>query len=92
VDLVSDIKSIGIYEGGLSNKYYLEQFHFHWGTTDTVGSNHTVDGHAYPMEVRELIGIDRLAMMRIQWNHVLDGVQITRWEGAIFRGEKSVPS
>jgi len=49
---VSDIKSIGISEGGLPTNYYLEHFHFHWGTNDGIGSEHTVDGHAYPMEVR----------------------------------------
>jgi len=43
--------SIGIYEGGLSNTYYLEQFHFHWGTKDRIGSEHTVDGKAYAMEM-----------------------------------------
>ena len=51
-DLVSDIKSIGVSGCGLPTNYYLEQFHFHWGTTDTVGSEHTVDGCPYPMEVR----------------------------------------
>jgi len=52
VNLLSDIKSIGISGSGLPNAYYLEQFHFHWGTKDSVGSEHKVDGHAYPMEVR----------------------------------------
>ena len=52
VKLVSDAKSIGIYDGGLSNTYYLAQFHFHWGDKNTIGSPHKIDGHAYPMEVR----------------------------------------
>ena len=52
VNLVSDVKSIGISGSGLPTDYYLEQVHFHWGTTNKVGSEHMVDGHAYPMEVR----------------------------------------
>jgi len=49
---MSHTKTIGIYDGGLSKTYYLEQFHFHWGARDRIGSEHTVDGKAYVMEVR----------------------------------------
>ncbi|XP_066911154.1 uncharacterized protein [Clytia hemisphaerica] len=31
--------------------YELAQFHFHWGINDTQGSEHTVDGKEYPLEV-----------------------------------------
>jgi hypothetical protein len=31
--------------------YRLEQFHCHWGETTEEGSEHTVDGKAYPGEV-----------------------------------------
>ncbi|KAM6897005.1 uncharacterized protein FYW49_018402 [Xenentodon cancila] len=40
--------------GGLSGRYSAFQFHFHWGQTDYTthpGSEHTVDGHRYPMEM-----------------------------------------
>jgi len=36
---------------GLLNKFYLEQFHFHWGSDDTQGSEHQLDSVRYPMEV-----------------------------------------
>ena len=36
---------------GLPGTFKLAQFHFHWGTTDSDGSEHTVDGEAYPLEV-----------------------------------------
>jgi carbonic anhydrase len=39
-------------EGGpLSYRYKLEQFHCHWGKDETEGSEHTVNGNCYPMEL-----------------------------------------
>ena len=52
VSLLNNSNAVGISGGGLSGYYNLEQFHFHWGTNDTFGSEHIVDGHAYPMEVK----------------------------------------
>ncbi|KAL5017123.1 hypothetical protein ScPMuIL_006712 [Solemya velum] len=37
--------------GGLTSKYYAAQFHFHWGSDVTNGSEHTVNGKAYPIEL-----------------------------------------
>ena len=37
--------------GGLSSEYGVVQFHFHWGSSDQQGSEHTIDGVPYPMEV-----------------------------------------
>ena len=37
--------------GLLQENYFLKQFHFHFGCNDTVGSEHTVDGNTYPIEV-----------------------------------------
>lgn len=42
----------GISGGPLENHHRLRQFHFHWGAADERGSEHTVDGHVYPAEVR----------------------------------------
>lgn len=39
---------------GLSKIYNVAQFHFHWGSEDDQGSEHTYNGDAYPMEVRNL--------------------------------------
>ncbi|GAB1293744.1 Carbonic anhydrase 5A, mitochondrial [Apodemus speciosus] len=41
----------GISGGPLRNHYRLKQFHFHWGATNEWGSEHTVDGQAYPAEL-----------------------------------------
>jgi len=42
----------GILTGGqLEGEYQILQLHFHWGATDSRGSEHTVDGKEYPMEL-----------------------------------------
>ena len=38
--------------GLLQENYYLKQFHFHFGCNDTIGSEHTIDGNTYPIEVK----------------------------------------
>lgn len=44
--------TITITGGGLQEgTYRLAQFHVHWGADNTVGSEHTVDGKFYPVEV-----------------------------------------
>lgn len=40
--------------GPLRTKYYFEQFHFHWGSNSSVGSEHVLDYHRYPMELHLL--------------------------------------
>lgn len=37
--------------GPLKSKFALEQFHAHWGSSDTVGSEHTLDGKMYSAEL-----------------------------------------
>lgn len=38
--------------GGLPDVYHTIQLHFHWGGLASNGSEHTVDGRRYPMEVQ----------------------------------------
>lgn len=40
-----------ISDGGLPTTYKAVQFHLHWGTNGGPGSEHTIDGEQYPMEV-----------------------------------------
>lgn len=40
--------------GPLKTKYYFEQFHFHWGSNSSVGSEHVLDFQRYPMELHLL--------------------------------------
>ncbi|CAL8281349.1 unnamed protein product [Boreogadus saida] len=37
--------------GGLPGVYHTIQLHFHWGSPSSNGSEHTVDGQRYPMEM-----------------------------------------
>ncbi|XP_014651325.1 PREDICTED: carbonic anhydrase 1 [Ceratotherium simum simum] len=46
----SDDRSV-LKGGPLSDSYRLCQFHFHWGSTDDYGSEHTVDGVKYSAEL-----------------------------------------
>ena len=38
--------------GGLDGSYKTVQFHLHWGPDENAGSEHEMDGKAYPAEVR----------------------------------------
>ena len=40
-----------IKNGGLSKTYVLDNIHFHWGSNDEEGSEHQINGQAYPFEV-----------------------------------------
>ncbi|NP_001121289.1 uncharacterized protein LOC100158373 precursor [Xenopus laevis] len=48
VNLPSGIEISG---GGLSGTYVATQFHFHWGSEEFHGSEHTIDGEKFPMEL-----------------------------------------
>jgi len=37
--------------GNLAATFQLAQFHFHWGKTDAMGSEHQMDGKSFPLEV-----------------------------------------
>ena len=42
----------GILKGGpLEHEYQILQFHFHWGSDDSKGSEHTLDDEKFPMEL-----------------------------------------
>ena len=38
--------------GNLPGVYKAAQTHFHWGSSGLQGSEHTIDGGAFPLEVR----------------------------------------
>ncbi|OXA61604.1 carbonic anhydrase 2 isoform X2 [Folsomia candida] len=52
VQLEQDLSSKLVMDGdGLKGNYVFSQFHFHWGSTDDKGSEHTVGGKSYPLEL-----------------------------------------
>jgi len=44
-------QDVNIKISGLKDIYKFAQFHLHWGYTSEVGSEHTIDGKAFPMEL-----------------------------------------
>lgn len=36
------------------DRFVLDQFHFHWGLNDSIGSEHSINGERFPLEVVEL--------------------------------------
>ena len=48
LDLPSSIKIKG---GNLAAQYKAIQLHLHWGVDGGPGSEHTIDGEQFPMEV-----------------------------------------
>lgn len=42
--------------GGLAAEHELFQFHFHWGFDSDDGSEHSVNGRKFPLEVRKSLG------------------------------------
>ncbi|KAM3939728.1 carbonic anhydrase 15-like [Leptodactylus fuscus] len=49
--LLSLSGDIYISGAGLPNKYKAVQFHFHWGSPNREGSEHTMDGKQFPIEL-----------------------------------------
>uniref|UniRef100_A0A3P9BPG9 Carbonic anhydrase 4 n=1 Tax=Maylandia zebra TaxID=106582 RepID=A0A3P9BPG9_9CICH len=47
--------SIQIKGGNLVDEYKAIQFHLHWGKDGGLGSEHTIDGEKFPMEVQYVI-------------------------------------
>ena len=46
--------------GGLPGTYTTVQLHLHWGSVNSKGSEHAVDGELYPAEVCMYRKIDRI--------------------------------
>ncbi|XP_071093104.1 carbonic anhydrase 2-like [Haliotis cracherodii] len=44
-------EEINVEGGGLDTSYGVKQFHFHWGAKDERGSEHTINGRHFPMEM-----------------------------------------
>ncbi|XP_070782997.1 uncharacterized protein [Enoplosus armatus] len=52
VKCILEPNEVEVSGGGLNGTYSTIQFHFHWGDTEHhPGSEHTIDGHRYPMEM-----------------------------------------
>uniref|UniRef100_A0A8C1WYP4 carbonic anhydrase n=1 Tax=Cyprinus carpio TaxID=7962 RepID=A0A8C1WYP4_CYPCA len=54
VDFTDDDNSSTLAGGPVTGIYRLRQFHFHWGSSDDKGSEHTIAGTKFPCEVMRL--------------------------------------
>nr|QFP92283.1 carbonic anhydrase [Archivesica packardana] len=51
VEVHTDSGQFYLSNGGMRHLYKIDQFHFHWGDTSHVGSEHTINGHPAPLEM-----------------------------------------
>jgi len=53
LDVVATLPDdVGLLTGGpLDGEYKILQLHFHWGSNDSVGSEHTLQGESFPIEL-----------------------------------------
>lgn len=61
-------KAATIQGGPLASPYVLDHLHFHWGSSDHKGSEHTINGKTYPMEMhavhlKEHLNIEQAAKL-----------------------------
>ena len=56
-------------------KYLLVQTHWHWGPDDTLGSEHTIEGRKFPLEVHMVHYNEKYKDMEEASNHV-DGIAV----------------
>jgi len=50
-DEADDIGDSKMFGGPLDGDYKLIQLHFHWGANDSLGSEHTINGQRFPLEM-----------------------------------------
>uniref|UniRef100_A0A8C1X9L0 carbonic anhydrase n=1 Tax=Cyprinus carpio TaxID=7962 RepID=A0A8C1X9L0_CYPCA len=62
VDFTDDDNSSTLAGGPVTGIYRLRQFHFHWGSSDDKGSEHTVAGTKFPLSLMALLWLDYLGI------------------------------
>ncbi|XP_052102835.1 carbonic anhydrase 1-like [Mytilus californianus] len=60
--------TIKVTGGGLPGTYIVDQFHFHWGSVDTRGSEHEINGKHFAMEMHVVMHSDRFSKFNDAWN------------------------
>ena len=71
-----------VYGGPLTGLYELSQIHFHWGTDNNVGSEHTVANQTYVFFLFNYIR--SLIVIMLSISHLL----VTLWKCTWFIGRK----
>lgn len=60
--------------GGLPGRFRTAQFHFHWGRSDSGGSEHTLNGRRYPLEAITWSSNTFFLIIACFWIHLRDSV------------------
>lgn len=58
---------INVTGGPLSYKYQFQEIHVHYGLHDQFGSEHSINGYAFPAEVRNFILIFLYSRKLLNW-------------------------
>ncbi|XP_063699331.1 putative carbonic anhydrase 3 [Culicoides brevitarsis] len=76
VQLTVNVENMPSVKGGpLNGTYHFAQLHFHWGDNDTYGSEDTIEGHSYPMELHAVFFKSDYLSVKSALNHE-DGLTV----------------
>lgn len=69
--------------GDFRGKYIADSLHFHWGNTNNVGSEHSLNGKRYPMEMHIVHIHERYdSVAQVEVNGTSDAIAVT---GFLFK-------
>ncbi|KAH9278745.1 Carbonic anhydrase 14 [Echinococcus granulosus] len=69
-------------------KFCITQFHFHWGNKSSVGSEHSIDGKFFPLEMH-IVSYDRT--LYANFSEASKGVNGLAVLGLVFLEDQNIP-
>ncbi|VDM18644.1 unnamed protein product [Hydatigera taeniaeformis] len=69
-------------------KFCITQFHFHWGNKSSVGSEHSIDGKFFPLEMH-IVAFDK--SLYTTFSEASKGVNGLAVLGLVFQEDKNIP-
>ncbi|KAM7533744.1 hypothetical protein Aperf_G00000117761 [Anoplocephala perfoliata] len=74
--------------GRIDGEFCIEQFHFHWGENSSVGSEHSINGEFFPLEMH-IVTFDRKYYPNFtEASKGVDGLAVL---ALVFREDNSIP-
>ncbi|VDL62469.1 unnamed protein product [Hymenolepis diminuta] len=68
--------------------FCIKQFHFHWGINSSVGSEHTIEGKAFPLEMHIVTYDNNLYPNFSEASKGVDGLAVL---GLVFHEDRTIP-